>query len=107
MNKDPNIEAITKALAYAKRKHPFFAHFPIEKIKWPWAQNWLEYQREKLRTAIGTERSTGIDILACEVAEAGEAYAKGDKKACIKELAQCAAVIIRMMEMVREEANNE
>lgn len=42
-------------------------------------------------------------ILMEEVYEALEAYQAGDKKQCLKELAQCGAVIIRMMEFVKKE----
>lgn len=42
-------------------------------------------------------------ILAEEVAEALEAYHKHDLDHCLQELAQCGAVILRMMEFVKNE----
>lgn len=42
-------------------------------------------------------------VLLEEFYEAVEAYMNGDKKQCLKELAQCGAVIIRMMEFVKKE----
>ena len=42
-------------------------------------------------------------ILMEEVYEALEAYQACDKKQCLKKLAQCGAVIIRMMEFVKKE----
>ena len=39
----------------------------------------------------------------CEIEEAGYEYAKGDHKACVAELVQCAAVIMRMIDMVQAE----
>lgn len=43
-------------------------------------------------------------ILYEEVSEALESYAKKDFKQTLKELAQCGAVILRMMEFVKEQA---
>lgn len=42
-------------------------------------------------------------VLLEEFYEAVDAYMNGDKKQCLKELAQCGAVIIRMMEFVKKE----
>ena len=42
-------------------------------------------------------------VLLEEFYEAVEAYMNGDKKQCLKELAQCGAVIIRMMDFVKKE----
>lgn len=46
-------------------------------------------------------------ILYEEVAETLEAYYKGDYKQTLKELAQCGAVILRMMEFVKKQADAE
>lgn len=43
-------------------------------------------------------------ILYEEVMEALEAYSKKDYKQALKELAQCGAVILRMMDFVKEQA---
>ena len=43
------------------------------------------------------------NILAEEIYEAMNAYRMGDKAHCIQELAQCGAVIIRMMDFVKKE----
>jgi len=42
-------------------------------------------------------------ILDEEIAEAMNAYQQGDKEHCLQELAQCGAVILRMMEFVDAE----
>lgn len=47
------------------------------------------------------------NILYEEVMEALEAYNKKDYKQALKELAQCGAVILRMMEFVKEQADAE
>ena len=46
-------------------------------------------------------------ILYEEVMEALEAYNKKDYKQALKELAQCGAVILRMMEFVKKHADAE
>ena len=43
------------------------------------------------------------DILLEEVFESRTAYVEGDKAHCLQELAQCGAVILRMMEFVSKE----
>ena len=42
-------------------------------------------------------------ILQEEIYEAIAAYKQGDKKHCLQELAQCGAVILRMMQFVQDE----
>lgn len=42
----------------------------------------------------------GCDLFQEEFYEALNAYVQGDKAQCLKELAQCGAVILRMMEFV-------
>lgn len=46
-------------------------------------------------------------ILYEEVMEAMDAYNKKEYKQAIKELAQCGAVILRMMEFVKKQADEE
>ena len=47
------------------------------------------------------------NILAEEIYEAMNAYRMGDKAHCIQELAQCGAVIIRMMDFVKKEMDGK
>lgn len=49
----------------------------------------------------------GENILLEEVAEAFNAYQQGDKKHALQELAQCGAVILRIMAKVDEEIQKE
>ena len=42
------------------------------------------------------------DLFSEEFYEALNAYQQGDKEHCLQELAQCAAVILRMMQFVEE-----
>lgn len=46
-------------------------------------------------------------LLQEELWEASTAYLKGDKEHCLQELAQCGAVILRMMEFVQNEIDLE
>ena len=50
-----------------------------------------------------TLESVDENVLLEEFAEAMNAYQHGDKKQCFQELAQCGAVILRMMEFVQKE----
>lgn len=46
------------------------------------------------------------DLLQEEIMEAMVAYRAGRPEDCLQELAQCGAVILRMMEFVRNEVSN-
>lgn len=46
-------------------------------------------------------------ILNEEILEALEAYKQGDMDHCLQELAQCGAVILRMMDFVQAEIDNK
>ena len=50
-----------------------------------------------------SEQHYGCDLLSEEIAEALNAYTNGDREHCMQELAQCGAVILRMMEFVGKE----
>ena len=88
----------------AVKKHPNFAetamriYFPSE------AKDALAFDRSRLNYTISHGAVTGVEILRCELAEAQAAYSDGDLDHALVELAQCAAVIIRMMEMVEKES---
>lgn len=47
-----------------------------------------------------SEKHYACDLLREEIAEAMNAYSQGDKAHCLQELAQCGAVILRMMDLV-------
>ncbi len=102
-----HIERIEEALKHAKEKHPFFAHQAL----YPWApseaKERLERRRKHLQLTIKIKHCTGCDIVDCEHAEAVEAYSRNDYKHCLEELAQCAAVYIRIMEAVEEEMKKQ
>ena len=72
----PHLAAIADALEHAKAKHPFFAD-----------------------VAVPTHRH--FTVLSCELAEVVEAFSRQDYAHTLEELAQCGAVIVRMMEAVQ------
>lgn len=91
-------EMILDALKNAEEKHPQFADVYSMKEP-PVVRKSLKYLRE--RNAEGPfEADT---ILYEEIAEATEAWLQRDKEHCLEELAQCGAVILRMMEFVEAE----
>ena len=80
----------------ACRKHPKFCDAIIDPTS---SKSWAEAEyRIKLRN----ERDpwTADNILAEEMAEAFAAYQQGDKEHALQELAQCGAVILRIMEKI-------
>lgn len=83
----------------ACRKHPDFASSIID----PSARvSWAESEaRIKLRNSRGPQCAD--NILMEEMAEAFAAYEHGDKEHALQELAQCGAVILRIMETITKE----
>ena len=64
--------------------------------------SWAESEaRIKLRNSRGPQCAD--NILMEEVAEAFAAYQAGDKEHALQELAQCGAVILRIMETIEKE----
>ena len=83
----------------ACRKHPKFCDFVVNpKTDW----NWLEIS-QKHANDVSAPPYYGENILLEEFAEAMNAYQLGHKEDAVNELAQCGAVILRMMEFVEKE----
>lgn len=97
----PHIDAIAAALEHAKAKHPHFADVAVSSLDNKTAADGLADFREFLNMVIGRGLSTGVDVLKCELWEAVEAFTRKDYAATMDELAQCGAVVIRMMEAVQ------
>jgi len=96
-NEQRNLNLIIGELRMAEQKHPEFckgmATTTAENVK-----KYLSHCRKEK-----AERGTCDWILAEEIYEAFEAYQNGNLQQCLVELAQCGAVILRMMEMVAGE----
>ena len=85
----------------ACRKHPKFCDAIIDPTA---SKSWAEAEyRIKLRNQRGPECAD--NVLAEEMAEAFAAYEQGDKEYALQELAQCGAVILRIMETIEKEIN--
>lgn len=83
----------------ASRKHPKFCDAvldPDSHVSWAESES-----RIKARNAMAKEYAD--NVLMEEVAEAFNAYQKGDKEHALQELAQCGAVILRIMEKIEKE----
>lgn len=81
---------------FACRKHPDFVSAIIDPSS---RVSWAESEaRIKARNAMAKEYAD--NILMEEVAEAFAAYQAGDKEHALQELAQCGAVILRIMEKI-------
>ena len=83
----------------ACRKHPDFVSSIIDPSL---CVSWAESEaRIKLRNSRGPQCAD--NILMEEVAEAFAAYQAGDNEHALQELAQCGAVILRIMETIEKE----
>lgn len=83
----------------ASRKHPKFCDAvldPDSHVSWAESES-----RIKARNAMAKEYAD--NILMEEIAEAFAAYEQGDKEHALQELAQCGAVILRIMEKIEKE----
>ena len=82
----------------ACRKHPKFCDAIIDPTS---SKSWADAEyRVKLRNERGPW--TSDNILAEEMSEAFAAYEQGDKEHALQELAQCGAVILRIMETIEK-----
>ena len=83
----------------ASRKHPKFCDAVLDPDS---NVSWSESERRiKARNAMAKEYAD--NVLMEEVAEAFNAYQKGDKAQSLHEFAQCGAVILRIMETIEKE----
>ena len=88
-------EMIECEYSAAVTKHPKFCDHFIDESKISWSESEMKI---KAKNEQPTEYADCV--LMEEVAEAMNAYSQGEKKQCLQELAQCGAVIFRMMELV-------
>ena len=86
-------------LQKAEGKHPKFCDAIIDSTS---SKSWAEAE---YRIKIRNQRGPGCadNILMEEIAEAFAAYQQGDKEHALQELAQCGAVILRIMETIENE----
>lgn len=94
--------AMKTELKEAEGKHPKFCDELCDSEE-AWDKV-AEYYKQFNDTCDTSEANL---LLYEEVLEALEAYSKKDYKQALKELAQCGAVILRMMEFVKKQADAE
>ncbi|MBO7513728.1 MAG: hypothetical protein J6T54_12335 [Fibrobacter sp.] len=92
------LNSIYEELENAERKHPVFCD-TMTRVDLDGIISSLESYRVLNSSAPYSANS----ILEEEIHEAMEAYLKGEREHCLQELAQCGAVILRMMEFVKNE----
>ena len=83
----------------AVKKHPEPFYMLCEKGGWDMVAEHYKNANDS------SEKVNGYLVLLEEVSEALEAYDKGELENCMTELAQCGAVILRMMQFVHDEIN--
>ena len=96
------VEMIVQEYRAAVAKHSFFADAAFDDTELELAEQKLKTSRSKIFEEKWNGKIVGRTILGCELDEAAVDYARGDYAECLVELAQCAVVIIRMMEMVEK-----
>ena len=82
----------------ACRKHPKFCDDFTGASEW-----FIVDELERWRKVNSSAPYHADAILNEEILEALEAYKQGDMEHCLQELAQCGAVILRMMQFVQDE----
>jgi hypothetical protein len=93
---------ITEELRNAEAKHPKFCDEITGKLT-----KTVKKALANLRLENDVPPFYADSILHEEICEALEAYQEGDKAHALQELAQCGAVIIRMMDFVSKEIEDE
>ena len=94
--------AIKEELRKAEGKHPEFCDEITGKLP-----KTVKKALVNLRLENDVPPFYADSILHEEICEALEAYQEGDKAHALQELAQCGAVIIRMMDFVSKEIDKE
>lgn len=95
--------AIKEQLRKAEGKHPKFCDV-LTKCQFP---EQMELAEKVYKNINSKGPWSAENILNEEIAEALNAYMRGDKYQCLVELAQCGAVILRMMEVVDAEYTHD
>ena len=93
---------IDREFSHAVTKHPKFCDRLINpKTDW----SWLELSQKHVNDTASTYY--GENIFLEEFAEAMNAYQQGKLEESLQEFAQCGAVILRMMQYVKDEMEGE
>ena len=93
---------IEKEFSHAVTKHPKFCDKFIDESRITWAEGEM---RIKAKNSQPPEYADCV--LMEEVAEAFNAYSKGDLEHALQEFAQCGAVVVRCMSYVVEKIDEK
>lgn len=107
MSDETFIDMIRNEHALAIKKHPLFAHSVFNISELITSFDNIRLSRMKLENEIENGVVSSATVFMCEFSEFREAYADGDYDHALVELAQCGAVIMRMMEMVKAESEGD
>ena len=93
-------DSICEHYAHAREKHPYFCDritclSPVE------ADTHLGIYRSLLENEIKASKVEARTVLNCEICEALQAYTHGDISHAIEELYDCAAVVLRMVDVMK------
>lgn len=99
-----HFERIRAHYAHARAKHPYFCDrllpdWSIGRIKSCIAVN-LECARTRIKAGVRDHNLIWNEIADCEVWEATEAMANGDKAHAVEELYKCVAVLLRTIDVL-------
>ena len=86
--------------AKALKKHPFFAYKLFDNDVLDDAEYRLKCARNKVAYHAKNGWLDGATLAACEITEAEVAHLKDDKSACVDELYDAVAVLMRMIAVV-------
>lgn len=89
---------IHNELDKAEKKHPKFCDKMTGAV-----QEHMEEYEHRIKAVNSKGPYYAEFLLDEEKVEAMNAYLKGEKEHCLQELAQCGAVILRMMQFVQDE----
>ncbi len=97
-----HLAMVADELKKAKQKHPFFAGQIAPDLVLRNATDYQDGFEKQLDLEVKNNHVNAMTVFECEYWEALEAYAKSNYAECLRELAQCVAVLFRTMDMVAE-----
>lgn len=97
----PHLYDVAIHYRHAKEKHPQFA----DRIT-NWDADMAAYALRNSRVILEGEKRNAQRILDCEIMEALDAYTRGDHRAAIEECYDAVAVLLRMADMIAEQAKS-
>ena len=85
---------------HARAKHPYFVDAMFVKEKEKSFANDADSRLSIWRIIASLGKTDAESVLMCELAEARQAYAQGNKAAAVEELYDTVAVLLRMVDML-------